>query len=462
MMLMKLHRRSIGFLGETLVHAPLPGSLEGVLLPKPGVAGKTAILAVRYGSLDLRFELDGRTNETPPGVAHFLEHQLFKKHGGDALMEFSKYGASSNAFTDYTMTAYHFSCTDQFEEALGELVRLVFRPEFRDDWVEREKSIIEKELRMYLDMPEMRAYQNLVRSLYRGHPVRIDIGGTIESIRRITRSDLELCYRAFYRPANMMLVLAGDLDPRSTFRTVCRLLNAAGVPGKGNGRARTLFPEEPPGAARSKTQIRMTVSRPRVIIGYKDLPKETSPEETARRDLVSSILVDLLFGRASAFFAREYEKGLIDDEFSAGYTSSTTFGFTAISAETSDPEAFLQAVQGELAAARRRPIPRSALERVKRKVAGRFIRAFDSVESAAFTVLETLHRRVTLERLVEMILSVRPSELHDRMQAQFSAENRSVSLVLPKPGAAPPPETASKLRSANPGVHPPGKNHTRG
>lgn len=54
----------------------------------------------------------------PAGVAHFLEHKMFEDEDGNALQKFACTGASPNAFTSHTMTAYHFSCTDRFEENL--------------------------------------------------------------------------------------------------------------------------------------------------------------------------------------------------------------------------------------------------------------------------------------------------------------------------------------------------------
>jgi predicted Zn-dependent peptidase len=429
----RLSRRRLPLLRETVFRCELgPDGLPAVLVPKPGLTRKTAILAARYGSLDVEFEQGGGIVSTPPGVAHFLEHQLFKKHGGDALMEFSRYGATSNAFTDYTMTAYYFVCSEQFEESLDELFRLVFRPEFVADRVEKEKAIIRQELNMYLDMPGHRAYQNLVESMYRRHPVRLDIGGTVESIQAVTPETLDLCYRAFYAPANVTLVMAGDLDPARTFRAAqksYRRVRAGARPAPPI--ARRIAGDEP-GVARTSVSIDLAVSRPRVLIGIKDRVGPETPVETARRDLENSLALDLLLGRASAFFSREYESGLINDDFAAAYIGSETFGFAVIEAETEEPDRLVAAVRREIARGAAERLSRADLGRLQRKIAGRFIRSFDSPESSAFVLLESLHRRVELQALIDMVFEIRPADLLRRIQGLARQEAWSVSRVVPK------------------------------
>ena len=73
-----------------------------------------AVLAVHYGSVDMKFRPDasGQVVTLPAGVAHFLEHKLFENADGtDSLATLAALGADANAYTDYTRTAYLFSCT---------------------------------------------------------------------------------------------------------------------------------------------------------------------------------------------------------------------------------------------------------------------------------------------------------------------------------------------------------------
>ena len=81
-----------------------------------GFSKTFAILATDFGSVDASFTFEGKRYDTPAGVAHFLEHKMFEDEDGNALQ--NRRTCKPDAFTSHTMTAYHFSCTDRFEENL--------------------------------------------------------------------------------------------------------------------------------------------------------------------------------------------------------------------------------------------------------------------------------------------------------------------------------------------------------
>ena len=120
-------------LHESMQTRTLANGLRICYLPKEGFSKTFAILATDFGSVDASFTFEGKRYDTPAGVAHFLEHKMFEDEDGNALQKFARTGASPNAFTSHTMTAYHFSCTDRFEENLKILLKFVFTPYFTDD-----------------------------------------------------------------------------------------------------------------------------------------------------------------------------------------------------------------------------------------------------------------------------------------------------------------------------------------
>lgn len=428
---MQIKKERIRTLRETIYRCTLAPGLKALLIPRPGITKKIAILSTRYGSLDLEFHENGQKVTTPPGVAHFLEHQLFKKHGGDSLMEFSRWGASSNAFTEYTSTSYYFVCSENFEDCLGELFKLVFQPEFERSRVEREKSIIEQEILMYEDMPDVRGSRNLLQALYQRHPVRIDIAGSVETIQKITPDILYQCYRNFYNPANVVLVMAGDLDPQKVFGRAAELLRR--MDAKAKPVKRVLY-DDPAGVLQQDVKTEMTISRPRVMIGFKDVFEAESPEACLTRDVETSIALDVLFGRSGEFFTKHYQTGLIDDEFGVSYSAAETYGFSVIGAETDHVDRFVKSVTAEVARLPKKRFGARDVERIKRKIAGRFLRSFDSSESAAFVMLEMEQRETSLEHLLEIIKKVTPAALLKRAMQHFKPENMAVSVVHPKKG----------------------------
>ena len=134
--------------------------------------------------------------------------------------KFSKYGANANAFTNFTMTAYLFSATEYFYECLEHLIDYVQTPYFTDENVDKEKGIIEQEIKMYNDDPEWNVFFNALKAMYINHPTRIDIAGTVDSIYKITKEELYKCYNTFYNPGNMILFVVGDLNEEEVFNHV--------------------------------------------------------------------------------------------------------------------------------------------------------------------------------------------------------------------------------------------------
>ena len=128
-------------LGETVYEETLANGLKVIVAKKPGFQRSFAMFATRYGGADRRFKYNGQWIDTPAGVAHFLEHKMFDMPDGtNVLGLFSARGASPNAFTDAEMTAYHFTCTQGFEDNLRTLLTYVSTPYYTDESVAKERN----------------------------------------------------------------------------------------------------------------------------------------------------------------------------------------------------------------------------------------------------------------------------------------------------------------------------------
>ena len=130
-------------INEIVCSTELENGLAINIIAKPGYNKCFAMFATNYGGADRRFRLDGDWIDTPAGVAHFLEHKMFDTpDGGNALTTLSSRGASPNAFTSSSMTAYHFECTSDFEENLRTLLSFVSVPYFTEESIQKEQGII--------------------------------------------------------------------------------------------------------------------------------------------------------------------------------------------------------------------------------------------------------------------------------------------------------------------------------
>ena len=251
-------------LGETVHRVKLDNGLEVRVIPRPGFAKKYAFFATRYGGMDTRFCLDGQWLDTPPGIAHYLEHKMFDTEDGNALQELAQNGAEPNAFTANAMTGYFFESTEHFEENLKILLSFVSVPYFTKESVDKEQGIIAQEIRMIEDNPDWQIYHRMVEAMYRKSTARIAIAGTVESISHITAETLYQCHQAFYTPSNMILTVVGDVDPAKVEDIAFWTLPRTGGPEIPRD-----YGAEPDGVAERETRLSMEVSAAQFLAGFK-------------------------------------------------------------------------------------------------------------------------------------------------------------------------------------------------
>ena len=211
---------------EEIYIEKLENGLTVMIIPKKNTLKKYAIWGTNFGSIDNHFIIPKNNQEVqiPDGVAHFLEHKLFEQENGtNSLDTLSSLGVDANAYTTNDHTAYLFEGTNNFYEALDELMNYVQNPYFTDENVEKEKGIIAQEIKMYDDEADFKVYLNAMKAMYTKNPIRIDVAGSVESIQKINKDILYECYNNFYTTSNMVIVVCGDFKPEEIFEEIKKL-----------------------------------------------------------------------------------------------------------------------------------------------------------------------------------------------------------------------------------------------
>lgn len=420
-------------LQEELYHEKLPNGLNVYILPKKGFNKTYATFTTKYGSVDNTFIPLGKNEfvKVPDGIAHFLEHKLFEKEDGDVFQQFSRQGASANAFTSFTRTAYLFSSTSDVEKNLETLVDFVQSPYFSEKTVEKEKGIIGQEITMYDDNPDWRLYFGLIQNLYQNHPVKIDIAGTIESISHITKDWLYECYNTFYHPSNMLLFIVGPVDPKAIMDQVRE--NQAKKEYKDQPEIQRQFDEEPPHAAEKKQVLEMNVQTSKCLFGIKALHVNQTGNELLKNELTMNILLDLLFGKSSDHYNRLYNEGLIDDSFSYDYTQEQGFGFAMVGGDTEDADKLAGLLEQMLLEAKKASVfTDDQLERAKKKKIGSFLRAVNSPEYIANQFTRYAFNDMNLFDVVPTLEKITLQDVQSLAAEVISEERFSVCQVIPK------------------------------
>lgn len=408
-----------------------PG-LEVFVLPKKGYIKKYATFSTNFGSIDSRFIVEGEGKElsVPDGVAHFLEHKLFEDEEGNVFDRFAKLGASSNAFTNFNNTTYLFSATEYFYECLDILLDFVQTPYFTEESVEKEKGIIEQEIRMYEDNPQWRIFFNLLAALYKEHPVKVDIAGTVDSIRKIDKDVLYKCYRTFYHPSNMAVFVVGDVEPVKVLDQVENNIRKRNY--KPLGEIKRIYPDEPRELAATYHEQHLVVSQPLLNIGFKERDLGYDGEKLFKRELVTSLVLDVVFGSSSRLYNELYEEGLIDDEFDAGYVSEKEYGHTVIGGETADPERLSQRLAEGIRRAQSEGISSEQFEHQRRKMMGEFLKSFNSLEFIANNFPAYHFRGINFFAYLDTLQGLTLEDVNRRLLEHFAEDNMARSVILPK------------------------------
>ena len=414
-------------LNEKIFRTTLCNGLDVMVVPKAGFSRKIAYFATNYGAIHTAFSFGGQEYRAPDGIAHFLEHKLFDMPDGrDVSAEFAARGAFVNAFTSYDMTAYYFSCTENFADCLHLLLEFVSTPYFTEESVQKELGIIDQEIGMNEDAPDSRMYESLMQAAFREHPIRIPILGTRESIRQITPEMLHLCHKAFYTPGNMLLCVVGDVDPEEVEKIA---LDVLGAQARDVGRKLCHW-TEPAQCPEALRQERMEVAMPMFSMLFK-CPEVEQGESGIRREMVADLAAEALFGESSALYLRLYEEGLIDSSFGGGFEVIDGCAMLMASGDSRDPEAVRDAILAEAKILAEKGVGHEDFRRMVRSAMGRRIKALDSFDSTCFRLCAyhmTGFDYFDFPRVQEQVTL---AEIHDFLAQMIRPDNCSLSIIYP-------------------------------
>ena len=419
-------------LDEVLYYKKLENGLDVYILPKKGFSKTYVTFTTKYGSIDRTFVPIGETEAVtvPDGIAHFLEHKMFEKEDGDVFQKFSEVGAQANAFTSFTRTSYLFSATDHIYRSTSTLLDFVQEPYFTPETVEKEKGIIGQEITMYDDQPDWRLYFGAIENMYETHPVKIDIAGTIESIDGITADHLYMCYNTFYHPSNMLLFVVGAVDPIEMMAYV--EANQANKTFKEATEIDRQFEEEKTEVAVAEKTLEMDVQKPKVNVGLKSKKVDLQGSDMLKHELALQIGLECVYGRASDFYTDVYEKGLIDETYSFEFSLEKGFGFALIGSDTSDPDLLAKRIKEQLAVAETGELfTEEAVERIKRKKIGFFLRALNSLGVIANQFTRYRFNEMDLFEVVPTLETLTVADVKEAFQAILGEEQQTVFKILP-------------------------------
>lgn len=391
--------------------------------PMQGYSSTYAIFGTKYGSVNNAFKVDDSdVVRVPDGIAHYLEHKLFESEDGDAFTRYAKTGANANAYTSFDKTCYLFSCTDNFEQSLEILLDFVQSPYFTDETVAKEQGIIGQEIKMYDDSPAWRVMFNMLMNMYKNHPVKIDIAGTVESIAQITPQYLYTCYSTYYNLNNMVLCVAGNTTVDKVLEIADRMLKKCKEHTIEN-----IFEEEPDGVLQDYVEQKLPVGMPLFNLGFKDKAgKERVDEKTLA---YTEILLFLLASSTSPMYRKLMDENLINSSFSYEFLEGEGFVTTIFSGESRDPKKVAQIIKDYIVQLKKNGIDEEEFDIAKKATYGDAVAALNSNDHIANIIADFEFSNRELFIYIDAIANATIDDITNRLSNTLFVDKSTLSVI---------------------------------
>ncbi len=395
----------------------LGNGLSVVVIPDHRTPVVTQMIWYKVGSAD---ETPGKS-----GLAHFLEHLMFKGTSKHPPGEFSqtvlKVGGNENAFTSADYTGYFQRVP---REQLGRMME--FEADrmtglvLKDENVLPERDVVLEEYNMRVaNNPDARLNEQIMAALYLNHPYGRPVIGWRHEIEKLDREDALAFYRRFYAPNNATLVIAGDVDAANVRAMAERAFGQ--IPAQPSIAPRRLRPQEPaPTAARTVTLADPNVEQ-RMLKRYYLVPSAVtaSPQDSAALDVLAQLM-------GSGSNSQLYRALVVDHALavsaSAGYQGTALDATQFMIAIAPRPDvtfaAAEAAVDGVIADMQQNTVSAESLDRAKTQLVAEAIYAQDNQT----TLARWYGAALTVGLSVENIRS-----WPDRVRAVTAAEVREVA-----------------------------------
>ena len=417
----------------------LENGLQVIVLPNHRAPVITQMVWYRVGSAD---ETAGHT-----GIAHFLEHLMFKgtkQYPGDEFNQtISRLGGQQNAFTSYDYTAYFQSVASQYiEEMMKREADRMLNLVLSEDDITSERQVIIEERRMRTDnSPSAMLSEESRATLFLNSPYHNPVIGWKQEMETLSREDAINFYHKFYTPNNATLILSGDITPEKarelTLATYGKLTKRADPPQK------RIRPQEPV----SRTQRVVTMRDPRVsnesfqhlwVVPSYNNAKEGQAEAL---DLLGEILGGSPRSRLyTKFVVEEGKAAAVGSAYSGVSVDDGIFYVYAVPRNKVTLDELQQDINDAIADIAKNGVSEAELNQARE----RFIRAIiysqdnpsglANVYGAALSTGQTLE---TIHEWPERLKKVTPDAIKEAAKAYLDTNKGVVSYLLPPKGEKP-------------------------
>jgi predicted Zn-dependent peptidase len=408
-------------MSDAITKSVLPNGLRLVTERMPHVRTASMGLWVNAGS---RYEAPSQH-----GISHFLEHLFFKGTSTRSALEIAQaadeIGGQMNAFTDREQTVFYVKVlAAHFERAVEIVADMLLRSTFAAEHIERERQVIDEEIKSYEDSPDELVQDLFAQTVWNGHPLGRPVIGTLATVNRLTRDDLTRFVQRFYRPSNVVISVAGDIEHDQVAAVLMRHL------GEWDGTGAPLVTDPPRPDAGVATRMKET-EQVHLTLGTQGLA------HADERRYTLSLLDHLLGGGMSSRLFQEIRerRGLVYTiaSYASAYRDGGLFVVYAGMSPDAGPEVIRLTLE-EIQKIRTQPVDAVELNRAKESLKGSLMLSLESTGSRMSILARSeiyYGRQITLDELIAKVDAVTADDVQQMAVELLEPHRLSMAAIGP-------------------------------
>ena len=409
---------------ETYYIETLDNGLEITIYHKPNFTVNAFAFGTDFGALKLKQKVDGKEITYHSGLAHFLEHKLFENEKKDVMLEFNSLGANVNAYTSYDSTVYYFTTvSNEVEVPLNLLLDFVQDLNITKESVEKEKGIIEQELKMYSEMSSVRLMIESYKAMYYSHPLINDIGGSISDVYEITKEELELAYNYNYHPSSMKLVIASSIDPEILFDIIKR--NQSKKQFGIRHKIENVIIETKNEVNKEYVNEHLDVVQPKVAYAIKLKGPDGYDRESAKKEWGLQIILEIHFSSLNSNYQKWLDKNIISDSFGFEVDSGVGYLHIIFNNDTNDEMNFKKFIEEEIDNLKTNKIQQDLLSEIQKRFYGLAFGSFNETENIVLNQIKYLLNSLSYLEVIDIIEEIDIDYINDLIE-HLNYDNSSV------------------------------------
>lgn len=370
-------------------------------------------------------------NEENSGISHFIEHLLFKgtekRTAAEIAESLDAVGGQLNAFTTKEFTCYYAKTLDEhLDLAIDVLTDMFFNATFSEKAIEKERGVIEEEIRMYEDTPDELIHDLFVRTVWPQHPLGKPILGSIESLERINRESILAYIQSNYVPNRIVVAVAGNIE-HQVVQDKIRPIFEEGI--KNSGKEQDVQP--PQTVATSVSNIYRKTGQVQICLGTRGLAQQD--EKIHSVYIINNVLGGGLSSRLVQSIREE--RGLAYSVFSyhTAFCDTGLFTFYAGTSPTKYDEV-ISLLASEIKRIAEQGLTEKELSRTKEQIKGNIYLGLESVSSRMTRLGRTelgFNRVVTPEEAVNKITAVTLEQVNSVAKELLGNQEYCLSTIGP-------------------------------